>query len=304
MYVYVYVFVSVSAPAPLERLLDRDTHGMPRSVAPLTSSDESACNESDSDVTAGTASDEASDLEDRERSNFLRVRSWWHKRVLQLLFEHYLELQLRSHGGLLTNRQIAGKLNAYKRSCEVLSADECYALLRPQLLAGLQSMVEQDRDVLLTQLARSVPRNDWLWIRATGRWGDPSKNQVTGRSQLLLAQSMGPRLRHPHATNLMQQLCAAASHGFYHDQLFMLWSLFDNNDRLAFQAWFRKLLGTSVEQRPALSGTGLPPLVEDTDRDGDVNMHAGSEPASGSRDPRPPARGPPSSAAASSTAGG
>ena len=185
-------------------------------------------------------------------------------------------------------RQVAGQLSSFRRRSQGHPAEHIVDLARPTLVGPTAQGLQSDVDRVMAMLGQKLPQNDytWLFFGPVGRLGDPTKQHIQQQLQLLLARDMEGTLCTHDLARFVQQAVVYAAFGFYVECIWLVWHLFSDHARYAFQSWYHGVprLEPQAPGDPA-SQLALPMELEREEReptDADV-----PEPARGSRDPPP-----------------
>ena len=203
----------------------------------------------------------------RRRHNF---REWFRRRLAVMLCE--LAVEAMYQRDCQSSRQIAGRLSAFRRRCTGHTLESVVAFTLPQLGQTSAQAVQHDHELLLELYEVPIPPNDedWIYSDMVGRHQDPNRAQVEQRVQLLLLQSLVPRL-HSAGTELLHRAILAAGGGLYRDFIWLVWPLLTDGDRYTFQQWYYNQSAATLPAEDNLAPEQ-------------------PEPARGSRDPAPAPR--------------
>ncbi|CAE7947378.1 unnamed protein product [Symbiodinium sp. KB8] len=156
--------------------------------------------------------------------------------------------------GAVARRARADQLNAErhrenaKQWFKRQSLDGLLQLARPQLVPARAEGLLRDAQLLQRLCDETIPPNDHTWIYSdqVGNSDSPARHRVEQRTQLLLQQSLAPRLRTKEPTTFIQRAITTAGGNFYRDFIFLVWPLFTDQDRLEFQTWYYNHDGAGV----------------------------------------------------------
>eukprot|EP00439_Symbiodinium_sp_Y106_P042194 s8004_g5.t1 len=93
------------------------------------------------------------------------------------------------------HRRVAQLLSVFRRQSHGQDPEGIFELVRPRLFEQKVCDLRSDLATMLELLGQSVPANDEVWIRTTGREHHPSKQLVVQRLQLLLVAKLARRLK-------------------------------------------------------------------------------------------------------------
>ena len=161
---------------------------------------------------------------------------WFRQQVLNRLCYAYLEQHLRDDG--TRHRSVAQLLSVFRRQSHGQDPEGIFELVRPRLFEQKVCDLRSDLATMLELLGQSVPANDEVWIRTTGREHHPSKQLVVQRLQLLLVAKLARRLKLRDARAYVTLLLEHCALGFYQDIIFTCWPLLEQAGQKAFQDWF------------------------------------------------------------------
>ncbi|CAE7260287.1 unnamed protein product [Symbiodinium necroappetens] len=156
--------------------------------------------------------------------------------------------------GAVARRARADQLNAErhrenaKQWFKRQTLDGLLQLARPRLVPARVEGLLQDAQLLQRFCDETIPPNDHTWIYSdqVGNSDSPARHRVEQRTQLLLQQSLAPRLRTKETTTFIQRAITTAGGNFYRDFIFLVWPLFTDQDRLEFQTWYYNHDGKGV----------------------------------------------------------
>ncbi|OLQ09519.1 Copia protein [Symbiodinium microadriaticum] len=145
-------------------------------------------------------------------------------------------------------RQVSGRISWFIRQCQGQSLDGILQLARPQLVPARAAGLLQDVQLLQGLCDEAIPPNDHTWIYSdqVGNSNSPARHRVEQRTQLLLQQTLAPRLHTQEPTTFIQRAITTAGGNLYRDFIFLVWPLFTNQDRLEFQTWYYNHDGAGV----------------------------------------------------------
>ncbi|OLP81721.1 LINE-1 retrotransposable element ORF2 protein [Symbiodinium microadriaticum] len=180
---------------------------------------------------------------ERHREN---AKQWFKRRLVAILCEMALVDQLQEDGR--SYRQVSGRISWFTRQCQGQSLDGLLQLARPQLVPARAEGLLRDAQLLQRLCDETIPPNDHTWIYSdqVGNSDSPARHRVEQRTQLLLQQSLAPRLRTKEPTTFIQRAITTAGGNFYRDFIFLVWPLFTDQDRLEFQTWYYNHDGAGV----------------------------------------------------------
>ncbi|CAE7223913.1 GIP [Symbiodinium sp. KB8] len=180
---------------------------------------------------------------ERHREN---AKQWFKRRLVAILCEMALVDQLQEDGR--SYRQVSGRISWFIRQCQGQSLDGILQLARPQLVPARAAGLLQDVQLLQGLCDEAIPPNDHTWIYSdqVGNSNSPARHRVEQRTQLLLQQTLAPRLHTQEPTTFIQRAITTAGGNLYRDFIFLVWPLFTNQDRLEFQTWYYNHDGAGV----------------------------------------------------------
>ena len=184
----------------------------------------------------------------RHREN---ARLWYQRRLVVILCEMALVEQLQLDGR--SSRQVSGRLSWFTRQCQGQSVEDVLSLARPQLVLARAEELVRDARLLQRLFEEPVPENDYQWIYSSqvGNATDPERYRMEQRAQLLLLQSLPQRMCVRDTATFVQRAVATTGGNLYRDFILLMWPLFNDTDRLAFQTWYQGY--TTAETAPGCS---------------------------------------------------
>ena len=135
---------------------------------------------------------------------------------------------------------MSGRLSWFVRQCQGQSQEDILLLAKPQLDLETATGLEHDVQLLMQLYEEPVPENDYGWIYSDV-WDNLRIRQGTKWSKEPSCSSCSrwprdsvPGTRLSSLSGRSRQRVATSTA----DLILLLWPLFSNSDRLAFQSWY------------------------------------------------------------------